>query len=44
MGLIDIGLLRVKNKVNINSKARIEGKNTIKGGVQAQTLPKHEWE
>ena len=33
MGLIDIGLPQRKNKVNSNSKARIEGKNTIKGGI-----------
>ena len=33
MGLIDIGLPQSKkHKVNSNSKARIEGKNTIKGG------------
>ena len=33
MGLIDIGLPQSKNKVNSNSKARIEGKNTIKEGI-----------
>ena len=28
-----LGSLRVKNKVNSNSKARIEGKNTIKASI-----------
>lgn len=32
-GLRILGSLRVKNKVNINSKARIKGKNTIKVGI-----------
>ena len=28
-----LGSLRVKNKVNSNSKARIEGENTIRAGI-----------
>ena len=32
-GLEILSSLRVKNKVNSNSKARIEGKNTIKASI-----------